>query len=82
MDYICCICRRNVALGEPDSYTLRVSQPAALSVQEDPELLWAHGTCLRSAMPVMSIEIPKATGGQMAETNPKEPKSIQDQRTS
>jgi len=61
MKHTCCLCRQKVELGEPDSYTIRGSQPAALSVQQNPELLWAHGTCLRGVIPVMSIEIPKPT---------------------
>jgi hypothetical protein len=61
MKYTCCLCRQNVELGEPDSYTVQVSQPAALSVRQNPEMLWAHGACLRKAIPVMSIEIPKPT---------------------
>jgi len=58
MKFTCCICHEVVELGEPDTYTIQVSQPASLGVANKPELLWAHSVCLCKAIPVVCEKLP------------------------
>ncbi len=50
MNFTCCICHEAVNLGEPDTYTIQVSQP---------ELLWAHRKCLFKTIPVICEQLPQ-----------------------
>jgi hypothetical protein len=58
MKFTCCICHEIVKLGEKDTYTIQVSQPAALSLASKPELLWAHRACLCKTIPVICEKLP------------------------
>ena len=58
MKFTCCVCHKVMQLGEPGSYTIQVSQPAAMSAQPKAELLWGHGVCLCKAIPVICEKIP------------------------
>ena len=58
MKFNCCICHDIVNLGEPDTYTIQVSQPAALSVATNAGLLWAHCASLCKTIPVISEKLP------------------------
>jgi hypothetical protein len=50
----CSICGTIIEKDEPDGYSLQVLKFGAKS----PEMIWAHGPCLRKAIPVVGVEIP------------------------
>jgi hypothetical protein len=50
----CCICGTLVEKDDPDGYSLQVQKFGAKS----PEVIWAHGPCLRNVIPVIGVEIP------------------------
>jgi hypothetical protein len=50
----CCICGSTIAKSESDGYSLQVRKMGA----DSPEMIWAHGECLRKVIPVISAEIP------------------------
>jgi hypothetical protein len=50
----CCICDHPVEQNDPDGYSLQVRKFGAQS----PEMVWAHGSCLRNVIPVIGVEIP------------------------
>jgi hypothetical protein len=50
----CCICDEIVDQNDPDSYSLQVRKFG----DKPPEMIWAHGPCLRKVIPVIGIEIP------------------------
>jgi len=59
----CCICHNVVELesadGYPrDSYVMQVRK----SGTNAPEMIWAHGPCLRRAIPAVGEEIPEPRG--------------------
>jgi len=54
--YICCICEKPIDADETDGYTLNVKKFGGSS----PEMVWAHGPCLRGVMPVIGADIPIA----------------------
>jgi hypothetical protein len=55
----CCICNNVVELRDADG---NVSDAYSLQLQKigekSPEMVWAHGPCLRKVMPVVGEEIP------------------------
>ena len=55
----CGICGTIVYRDEPDGYSLQVQRFGA----ESPEMIWAHGPCLRKVIPVVGMEIPGPQGG-------------------
>jgi hypothetical protein len=58
MKFTCCICHKDVQRGQPDTYTIQVSEPAGWGVQANPGLMWAHGPCLRDKIPVATTKFP------------------------
>jgi hypothetical protein len=50
----CCVCDNIVQQDDPDGYSLQIRKFGAKS----PEMVWAHGPCLRRVIPVIGIEIP------------------------
>jgi len=54
--YRCCVCRELINADDTDGYTLSVKKFGASS----PEMVWAHGPCLREVLPVIGVEIPSA----------------------
>jgi len=50
----CCICGKTVEGNDPDGYSLQVRKFGANA----PEMIWAHGPCLRKVIPVVGVEIP------------------------
>ena len=50
----CGICEKVVELTDPDGYSLQVRKFKVNS----PEMVWAHGVCLRRVIPVIGVEIP------------------------
>jgi hypothetical protein len=54
IQFTCCICRGIVKRDEPDGFSLQVTKFGANS----PEVVWAHGPCLRKVIPILEIEIP------------------------
>ena len=50
----CCICDNNIEQTDPDGYALQVKKFG----ESSPEMIWAHGECLRKVIPVIGIEIP------------------------
>lgn len=49
-----CICGQVLAENEVDRYSLQVRKFGV----ESPEMIWAHGPCLRRVIPVVGMEIP------------------------
>jgi len=60
MDLLCCVCGKIVDQNDSDGYSLQVRKFASQS----PEVIWAHGPCLRRAIPVVGEEIPCAESGK------------------
>jgi hypothetical protein len=58
MKFNCCVCKLEVEIGQSDTYTIQISKPSGIGFQKRPELMWAHGPCLREAIPLVAIEIP------------------------
>ena len=54
VQFTCCICGKIVEGNDPDGYSLQVRKFGVTS----PEMIWAHGVCLRKAIPVIAVEIP------------------------
>jgi hypothetical protein len=54
MRVTCCICGKGIEGNDPDWYSLQVRKFAVKS----PEMIWAHGPCLRNVAPVLSVELP------------------------
>jgi hypothetical protein len=52
----CCICGSPVEQNDPDGYALQLRKFGAQS----PEMVWAHGSCLRNVIPVIGVEIPNS----------------------
>ena len=52
----CCICGQILEQAEADGYSLQVRKLNAAS----PEMVWAHGPCLRKVIPVIAVEIPSS----------------------
>jgi hypothetical protein len=50
IQFTCCVCQRTIEKTDPDGHSLQVRKFGAAS----PETLWAHGTCLRNAIPALS----------------------------
>jgi len=50
----CCLCNKIVDPQEPDGYQLQVKKFG----EPSPEMLWAHGICLRAAIPLVGVQIP------------------------
>ena len=50
----CCICGDIVDRSDQDGYSLQVQKFGSKS----PEMIWAHGPCLRKLIPVVGVEIP------------------------
>ena len=50
----CCISGHLVEQRDPDGYSLQVRKFGAQS----PEMVWAHGLCLRKVIPVIGVEMP------------------------
>jgi hypothetical protein len=50
----CCFCGDAVNQTNPDDFSLEVRSFGGRS----PYLIWAHGPCLRKAIPVAGAEIP------------------------
>lgn len=50
----CCICGDVIDRNDTDGYSLQVQKFGSKS----PEVIWAHGACLRKAIPVVGEEIP------------------------
>jgi hypothetical protein len=50
----CCICGGVVERTDPDGYSLQVRKFG----NNSPEMIWAHGLCLRRVTPVFGAEIP------------------------
>lgn len=57
LGFRCCICGDVVRLNDPDGYSLQVRKFGTKS----PEMIWAHGPCLRRVIPVVGEEIPGGT---------------------
>jgi hypothetical protein len=49
----CCWCGLEVEVGQPDTYTIQLSEPALTGVPKSPGRMWAHGSCLRDAIPLL-----------------------------
>ena len=54
----CCVCNNVVERNDPDGYSLQVQKFGGKS----PEMIWAHGSCLRKVIPVLGEEIPGPQG--------------------
>jgi hypothetical protein len=48
----CCICGHVVEQEDSDGYSLQVRKLGGQS----PEMVWAHGSCLRKVIPVIGVE--------------------------
>lgn len=55
---ICCICGKPVETNDKDAYSLQIRK---LGIAPNPEMIWGHGPCLREAIPIIGVEIPRAT---------------------
>ena len=57
IQFLCCICHIIVEQNDSDRYSLWVQKFDAKS----PEVMWAHGPCLRDVIPVVGVEIPNSS---------------------
>jgi hypothetical protein len=60
MELQCCVCGKIVEEKDADGYSLQVRKFDPKS----PEMIWAHGPCLRKEIPVVGVEIPGTQGGK------------------
>jgi hypothetical protein len=54
----CCVCENPIDQNDSDGYSLQMRKFGS----ESPQMIWAHGPCLRRVMPVVGIEIPGPQG--------------------
>jgi hypothetical protein len=52
----CCLCGQLVDQNDPDGYSIQIRKFGT----ESPEMVWAHGPCLRKVIPVIGVEIPNS----------------------
>ncbi len=50
----CCLCNKSVDRQETDGSQIQLKKFGAST----PEMLWAHGVCLRAAIPLIGVQIP------------------------
>ena len=55
----CGFCGHLIEQDDSDGYSLQVRKFGAQS----PEMVWAHGSCLRKVIPVIGVEIPISQKG-------------------
>jgi hypothetical protein len=60
MGFLCCICSKTIEENDPDGYSLQTRKFGSKS----PEMVWAHGPCLRKVIPVIGEEIPCGQSGR------------------
>jgi hypothetical protein len=54
IELVCCVCRKLIGRDERDVYILQVRKVG----MPTPEMMWSHGPCIRTAIPVIAEEIP------------------------
>ncbi len=52
IQFTCCICGSAIEGNDRDAYSLQVRKFGVKS----PQMIWAHGPCLRKVAPVMSVD--------------------------